>query len=478
MEEGIEFYHPEDRPIIQAAVDRLRADGESYDLELREMTDNGEVYWVRTTGVPEYDADDNLTAMRGVYRDITDRKQQEVELERTRSQVKSERDGKEAIRRLLLRTATDREIADSFCSLLTTNHDYDAAWVVQSYNWESRATDETVWVAGHDDVGGIADEFKTGELSAVKATRRALETGEPVTITTETVGETAVVEWLTAWGLQSVRSVPLTHDGITYGALTVVQCGDGSEVSQQLVDEVATAVAFKQQVHQQRDALITDTLVECKMRIPADHFLGRLTGGPEIASDVTVQAHELHRDDDGLVTYLLKTADTDGEKLAVAARSIDSVREARLLTTSGTPVVRIRIEGLTIGTVFQRFGGVLQSVTARNGIVDFSVEFPRRTDIRGVVEVVQETWPSVSARSRTERSDGGDRAATFDGLTHKQEDALRAATVAGFFERPQNSTAHDVAEILGISRSTVLQHLRTAEQKLFGDAFGTESRGE
>jgi len=48
---------------------------------------------------------------------------------------------------------------------------------------------------------------------------------------------------------------------------------------------------------------------------------------------------------------------------------------------------------------------------------------------------------------------------------------LRAATVAGFFERPQGSTAADIAETLGISQSTFLHHLRAAERKVFSEAF-------
>jgi len=478
VEDGIEFYHPEDRPIIQAAIDRLRAEGESYDLELRELTDDGEVYWVRTTGVPEYDADGDLTAMRGVYRDITGRKRQELELKQTQSQVKSERDGKEAIQRLLLQTATDSEIADSFCRLLVTTYNHDAAWVVRSQSWESRDTEGVVWVAGYDDIGGLAGKLQSGALPIDEATQRALDTNKIVTITAETADETAAVAWLAAQGLRSVRSVPLTHDGVSYGVLTVGQRGVDNEVPQRLVDEAAAALAFKKQVHRQRDALITDSLVECKMRIPADHFLGRLSEAPAMPSDATVHAYELHQDANRGVTYLLKTADIDGEQLAAVAQSTDGVHEARLLSTSSMPVVRIQVEGPTVGTLFQQFGGVLQSLTAQSGIVDLSVEFPRRTHIRDIVGVIRENWPTVSVRSRIERSGSSDRVATFDILTQKQEEALRAATVAGFFERPQNATAHDVAEILGVSNSTVLQHLRAAEQKIFADAFDSSSPGK
>ena len=89
LEEGLRFYHPEDRLIIQAAVERLRETGETYDLELREVTDDGDVYWVRTTGVPQYNDFGEITKIRGVYRDITVEKERQQELEETRRKLET-----------------------------------------------------------------------------------------------------------------------------------------------------------------------------------------------------------------------------------------------------------------------------------------------------------------------------------------------------------------------------------------------------
>jgi len=89
LEEGIQFYHPEDRPIIEAAVHRLTETGETYDLELRELADDGEVYWVRTTGVPQYDDDGEIVKARGVYRDITEEKERQRQLAETRRKLET-----------------------------------------------------------------------------------------------------------------------------------------------------------------------------------------------------------------------------------------------------------------------------------------------------------------------------------------------------------------------------------------------------
>lgn len=61
---------------------------------------------------------------------------------------------------------------------------------------------------------------------------------------------------------------------------------------------------------------------------------------------------------------------------------------------------------------------------------------------------------------------------TFKSLNGKQERALQTATEMGFFDRPQDATANEVANRLGVSRSTFLYHLRGAEQKIFMSVYG------
>jgi PAS domain S-box-containing protein len=80
IEDGIEFYHPEDREKITTAFDSLRTEGESYDLELRIVTAAEEVQWVRTIGDPLFGEDGSVVGARGIFQDITERKQNEQDL--------------------------------------------------------------------------------------------------------------------------------------------------------------------------------------------------------------------------------------------------------------------------------------------------------------------------------------------------------------------------------------------------------------
>jgi PAS domain S-box-containing protein len=99
MDEGLEYYHPEDRDAVQADVERAITEGEQYEREARFISSDGTHRWVRTTGVPIYE-DGEVVKLRGALQDITDQKERELALE-TLQQTSRE----------LLGTETDSEVA-------------------------------------------------------------------------------------------------------------------------------------------------------------------------------------------------------------------------------------------------------------------------------------------------------------------------------------------------------------------------------
>lgn len=76
IDEALEYYHPEDRPQIEQAVERVVSEGEPYDLELRLTTTKGSERWVHTVGEPVKE-DGEIVAVRGIIQDITERKRHE-----------------------------------------------------------------------------------------------------------------------------------------------------------------------------------------------------------------------------------------------------------------------------------------------------------------------------------------------------------------------------------------------------------------
>ncbi len=80
--EAIEFYHPEDRPVVSDAVDQALQTGEWPDYERRIVRSDGDVRDVRVRGEVITDDDGDVALIRGVAQDITERKDRERALER------------------------------------------------------------------------------------------------------------------------------------------------------------------------------------------------------------------------------------------------------------------------------------------------------------------------------------------------------------------------------------------------------------
>jgi PAS domain S-box-containing protein len=78
--EAIQFYAPESRPAITAAVQAAINAGTSFDLELPLLTARGRHIWVRILGIAER-LDGKTIRVYGAFQDITKRKQLEVELD-------------------------------------------------------------------------------------------------------------------------------------------------------------------------------------------------------------------------------------------------------------------------------------------------------------------------------------------------------------------------------------------------------------
>ncbi|MEO9871628.1 PAS domain-containing sensor histidine kinase [Ekhidna sp.] len=88
VEEGINYYHPDDRDIIQEAINRSIAEEVSWDLELRIITTKGNERWVRALGRPIYE-EDEIVKLQGLFQDIDIKKRYELEIIESRKNLEN-----------------------------------------------------------------------------------------------------------------------------------------------------------------------------------------------------------------------------------------------------------------------------------------------------------------------------------------------------------------------------------------------------
>ena len=79
LETAVRFYAPEDRPLIEAAVQLGITSGQPWDLALRLDTRDGRRIWVRAVGEAEFQ-DGQAVRLIGAVQDITERKQLELQV--------------------------------------------------------------------------------------------------------------------------------------------------------------------------------------------------------------------------------------------------------------------------------------------------------------------------------------------------------------------------------------------------------------
>jgi len=87
VEKAIDFYAPEARPQIREAFEHCIEEHEPYDLELPIITAEGNRRWARTVGSPVETKGDEVVKVAGAFQDITDRKQAEEALRRSREHL-------------------------------------------------------------------------------------------------------------------------------------------------------------------------------------------------------------------------------------------------------------------------------------------------------------------------------------------------------------------------------------------------------
>lgn len=125
----------------------------------------------------------------------------------------------------------------------------------------------------------------------------------------------------------------------------------------------------------------------------------------------------------------------------------------RLIESLGHPVTDVTVRTdptrlvvtLSLPSV-EPLGGIVEAIEAEGG----SVTLDRLTRSGGV----DGSDPVVVDRAR---------------LTGRQREVLRAARRLGYFEYPREASAAEVAEALGIARSTFAEHLAAAQKQVVGE---------
>nr|WP_244605404.1 PAS domain S-box protein [Halorhabdus rudnickae] len=165
-EKSFTYYHPDDRPRIRNAFQQAIEAGESYDLELRLIDDDGNIRWVRTLGEPQTE-DGKLVRVRGTIQDITEHKERQQELNEQKERAEQFFESAGNIMVVLNRDGTIGRINERGSDLLG----YEQSELVGS-DWFDRVIPEQI----EGELDEIFSEFWKDDSETIEKNTNYIET--------------------------------------------------------------------------------------------------------------------------------------------------------------------------------------------------------------------------------------------------------------------------------------------------------------
>ncbi|SDL88595.1 PAS domain S-box-containing protein [Halogranum gelatinilyticum] len=431
---------------------------------------------------------DGTREVYGHYTDITASKERERLLE-------AERDATQEVRDILVNASSRTEVETAFVERLVESDGYRFVWVGRQSPDDSVAVgaaagDDDDYLDGRRETGETVDGpsdtvFRTNEpqFVAVPGVDDGSDGSDGSDESDESDGsderqagddDAAWLAEAAARGFTGVAALPVTHGTIPYGVL-VVYTDDPEgfdETDRRLLTETAASLGSAVDVIGRRASLSANRVVQVVLASnDATTPLAQLS----VASGCRIDVSAVVPEADDRVVYFVELDGTDAATFVEHAEANDRVTEWAVLDDDErTPRLRLSVEEPSLATVLTECGVVVRSQQVDRGSVQLVVEFPQVVDANAVTEELRASMPDLTVRRHHEV----DRLREWQlqptlpaNLTERQLQALRTAYYGGYFERPRLQSAAEVAESLGISRSTFLQHLRVAESKVFGELF-------
>jgi RNA polymerase sigma factor (sigma-70 family) len=454
--------------------------GNVWDGEIINRRKNGERCWVDMTIAPILDDGGHIDRFVAVDTDVTERKERERKIRRQNRRLEILNNTNEVLRDInqeLVQASTRDSIEQAVCERFADSPPFAFAWI-GDVSMVSESLRPRTW-AGIDEetLTELVVPDEDGERTPAQ---RALESRETV-LTRDCQGEDA------GWGArvveqdcESLVSIPLSYKETVYGVLEIYASDDRAfdEIEPSVFDELGATIAYAINAIESKRALLQDSVTELEFAVSgADCWFAALSQ----TLDATFELERVTGDAEDRVVEYFTVAGATGDDVVRAARDRSEVFDVQVVSEQDDQALcRFDVSSACIAATLADFGAVVESMTAQEGAGRVEASVPQSTDVRAVVEAVQRAHPATDLvaqreRERTVQTEAEFRSALKSRLTDRQREALETAYLGGYFEWPRDSTGEEIAEVMGISQSTFLQHLRAAKRKLLAELFDSET---
>ena len=444
------------------AFDALEDDFGRFSEQVRVEKADGSIAHCVMRGAAEFEGP-RLVKMYNTLTDVTP----EYELDwKTRNEA------------MLFESESDRTAAENACTELVADADCVAAWVTRT---DASSTQSLVVADGdHEPFVEATEVADCVEAIARRAITETADDEGTVDDTEQLVGDEPVrvedvcIAEIDAPQVGYLAATPIQREGVLYGILTVFRQNPVTDTFERLLVSLATSLAYRHEVETQRQALRADARVAVTVELGTDHPFAAVYDRGSVDPDTTLRARELADTIAEQTRYLVSATTPETAPAAVieAFEQTGVVTDVTVVANESVAcTLTVLVDDESLGARLAPHACTVREIRAVGGAVTATVDAPPQTDVRTVVETIQHVYPEATFGTRVRTDDDPGEPTGISQLTAKQEEALRTAVVAGFFDRPQRATASDVAELLDVSRSTALHHIRNAERQLFADVL-------
>ncbi|WP_306052970.1 PAS domain S-box protein [Natronococcus wangiae] len=476
----LDAVYPQDRHRVETAVkEATRASRDDvtairFQEKYRVVQPDGSIRWVNSFAFPLQDDDGEVYRFVGVIDDITEVKEQQLELGRQRDELETLNQINTVIRRInqeLVQAATREEIERQVCETLTDSKLYHAAWIgdvdtgirdITPTAGDGLGTDSFDRSFDIDAVDAISMAVESSDIQIIRSVD-ALPSGLAVSDSSD---DEAFGRWQS-----SAAVIPVIYQETVYDVLVAYssRANAFSIREQAVLFELGKTIGLAINAVERKEALLTDEIVELEFGI-YDRNVFFVSASDDLAAEFEIEG--ITSQSDGSYLQYFTVTGVSPDRILEFADDDPSIEQARVVTDhEDGALLEFVVSGPSLATALAEYGGTIHTARFTEGKGTVVAAFSQAADVRNVVEAIQSTFArtdlvSKRERERSVRSNREFQTALEEMLTERQRSTLETAYYAGYFEWPRDSSGEDVADSLDVAPATFHQHTREGVQKL------------
>lgn len=277
------------------------------------------------------------------------------------------------------------------------------------------------------------------------------------------------------YDLRSVVSIPLQHDNLLFGALTIYgnEPGAFDDQSLRILEDLGGLVGYTldsgTRPTQVNPSKYIDLTFECSSI--SDPFLQLAT-----ELDARLEVKNVSSRADGAWLLQVLAHDAPPGKIRDLAEDLVIVEDARTVGEPDPVLVEFIASDSCFVSTAVEFGVESGSIELNGSQDRVTVSLSQDRDVRSFIRRVRDRYPGLSLVGRQTVDTEYPVTASYllQQLTPRQREILKTAYFAGFFEQPRKRTGGEVADMLDLSQPAFSKQVRNCQQQLLQPLYDPE----